>query len=157
MKPSKGLNVGGATTSPSNKSTLLQGADKVPDSSAQRRASCGLAETKPSNKDSAQGTGRESAKAASPASSVAPSRKTLPELLREDKVSRETEKGLDERREAPLEDARETRSQSPGSAAGSSVQETLGKGTEEVEPGMVINWLLEKRQKKQSILLAGDI
>ena len=113
----------------------------------------GLAKTKPSNKASAQGTsakgtGRESGKAASSASSVVPPRKTLPELLREEKVSREIEKGLAERREPPLEDGRERRSQSPGPTAGSSVRETPGKETEEVEPGMVIDWLLEKREKK---------
>ena len=152
VKPSKELNVGGAATSPSSEPTLL-GADKVPDSSAQRRASSGLAETKPSNKASAQGTsakgtGRESGKAESSASFAVPSRKILPELLREEKVSPETKKSLDERREPPLEDAGKTRSQSPGSTAGSSVQETPGKETEEVEPGMVIDWLLEKRNKK---------
>jgi hypothetical protein len=153
VKPSKELNVGGAATSPSSEPTLLQGADKVPDSSAQRRASSRSAETKPSNKASAQGTsakgtGKESGKAESSASFAVPSRKSLPELLREEKVSPETKKSLDERREPPLKDARETRSQSPGSTAGSSVQETPGKETEEVEPGMVIDWLLEKRNKK---------
>jgi hypothetical protein len=69
--------------------------------------------------------------------------------LREEKVPSEIEKGLDERREPPLEEVRETRSQSPGSTAGSSVRETLEKETEEVESGMVIDWLLEKRSKKK--------
>jgi type II secretory pathway predicted ATPase ExeA len=152
VKPSKELNVGGAPTSPSSEPTL-PGADKVSDSSDQRRASSGLAETKPSNKTSTQGTrakgtGRESGKAESSASFAVPTRKILSELLREEKVSPETKKSLDERREPPLKDTRETRSQSPGSTAGSSVQETPGKETEEVEPGMVIDWLLEKRNKK---------
>jgi hypothetical protein len=68
--------------------------------------------------------------------------------LREEKVLRETVKGLDERREPPLEDGQEGRTQSPGPTAGSSVRETPGKETEEVEPGMVIDWLLERREKK---------
>jgi type II secretory pathway predicted ATPase ExeA len=148
MKPSKELGVGGAATSSSSESPLLQGAAKVPDSSAQRKASGGLAETKPSNKISAPGTRRESSKAASSASSVVPQRKTIPELLREEKVSRDIKKGPDEGEKPPLEDGRETRSQSPGPTVGSSVQETPGKETEEVEPGLVIDWLLQKREKK---------
>jgi len=147
-KPSKGLGAGGAATSSPSEPTLLQGAAKVPDSSAQRKASSGLAETRPSKKATAQSTRGESAKAASSASSVVPPRKTLTELLREEKLSREIEKGLAERRKPPLEDRRETKSQSPGPTAASSVRETPGKETEEVEPGLVIDWLLEKREKK---------
>jgi len=148
MKPSKELGAGGAATSSPSEPTLLQGAAKVPDSSAQRKASSGLAETRPSKKATAQSTRGESAKAASSASSVVPPRKTLTELLREEKLSREIEKGLAERREPPLEDRQETRSQGPGSTAGSSVRKTSEKETEEVEPGIVIDWLLEKREKK---------
>jgi len=77
-----------------------------------------------------------------------PTKKTLTELLREENLSREMEKGLAERREPPLGDGGESRSQSPAPTAGSSVRETVGKETEEVEPGIVIDWLLEKREKK---------
>jgi len=153
MKPSRELNVGGPATSPSNEPTLLQGEDKIPDLSAQRKASSGLTETKPSNKASAQGTsakgtGRESRKAASSERPVVPPRKTLTELLREENLSREIEKGLAERREPPLENEQGRRGPSPGPTTGSSVRETPGKETEEVEPGMVIDWLLERREKK---------
>jgi type II secretory pathway predicted ATPase ExeA len=148
MKPSKEPDVGGAATSSSSESPLLQGAAKVPDSSAQRKASSGLAETKPSNKTSVPGTRWESRKATSSASSVVPQRKTISDLLREEKASSAINEGPDGVRKSPLEDGRETRSQSPGPTAASSVQETPGKETEEVEPGLVIDWLLEKRQKK---------
>ena len=147
-KPSKELGAGGAATSSPSEPTLLQGVTKVPDSSAQRKASSGLAETKPSKKATDQGTRKESGKAASSASSVMPPRKTLTELLREENLSREIDKGLAERREPPLENGQESRSQGPGPTAGSSVRETPGKETEEVEPGIVIDWLLEKRNRK---------
>jgi hypothetical protein len=68
--------------------------------------------------------------------------------LREEKVSRETDKGLGERQAPPLGDGGESRSQSPSPTAGSSVPDTAEKETEEVEPGIVIDWLLEKREKK---------
>jgi type II secretory pathway predicted ATPase ExeA len=142
-KPSKESGVGGAATSSSSEPTLLREADNVPDSSVQRKASSGSAKAKPSVKPSAQAARRESGKAASSAP-----RKTLTELLREEKPSLEIEKGLTERREPPLEDGGERRTQSPGPTTGSSVQETPGKETEEVEPGIVIDWLLEKREKK---------
>jgi hypothetical protein len=146
--------VAGAAASSSSEPTLLQGADKVSDSSAQKRASSGLTESKLANKASSQGarakgTGKESRKAASSASFIVPSRTSLPESLSEEKVPSEIEKGLDERREPTLGEVRETRSQSPGSTAGSSVVETREKETEEVEPGMVIDWLLEKRSKNK--------
>jgi len=147
-KPSKELGVGGAATSSSSEPTLLREVDNVSDSSVQRKASSGLAKTKPSNKASAQAARRESGKAASSASSVVPTRKTLPELLRQEKPSLEIEKGLAERREPPLEEGGEGRSQSPVPGAGSSVRETPEKETQEVEPGIVIDWLLEKREKK---------
>ena len=147
-KPSKELDRGGIATSFQSKPALLQEADKVPDSSAQRKASSGSEKTKPSDKSSPQAARRESGKAASSASAVVPTKKALTELLREENLSREMEKGLAERRDPPLEDGGESRSQSPAPTAGSSVRETVGKETEEVEPGIVIDWLLEKREKK---------
>lgn len=147
IKPSKEQGVGGAATSSSSEPSLLQGADKVPDSSAQMKTASGLAETRPSRKASAQGARSESGKAVGSRTSVVPPRKAFPQLLREEKTPREREKGFDERRESPLEDGRERRSQSPGPTTGSSVRETPEKETGEVESGRVIDWLLEKRDR----------
>jgi hypothetical protein len=143
MKPSTEPNVAGATASPSSEPALLQGGDKTPDPSAQRTASSGLAETRPSDK-----ARRENTKATSSARPVVPSRKAIPELFREEKAPRETEQIVDERRESPLVDGQGRRSQSPAPATGSSIEETSGTEAEEVEPGRVIDWLLEKREKK---------
>jgi hypothetical protein len=77
-----------------------------------------------------------------------PPGKPFAELLREENTPREREKDFDERRESPLEDRRERRSQSPGPTTRSSVRETPEKETEEVESGRVIDWLLEKRDRK---------
>ena len=143
MNPSTEPNVAGATASPSSEPALLQGGDKTPDPSAQRRASSGLAETRPSDK-----ARRENTKATSSARPVVPSRKAIPELFREEKAPRETEQIVDERRESPLVDGQGRRSQSPAPATGSSIEETSGTEAEEVEPGRVIDWLLEKREKK---------
>ena len=148
MKPSKELGAGGAATSPPSEPTLLQGVTKVPGSSAERKASSASAKAKPSRKASAQAATRESGKAASPESSVVPPSQTLTEFLREENLSREIKKGLVERREPPLEDRQQGKTQSPGPTPGSSVRETSEKETEEVEPGIVIDWLLEKREKK---------
>jgi len=152
-KPSKELGVGDVATSSQSKPALLQEGDEVQDSSAQKKASSGSAKAKPTKKATAQGTSakgtrRESGKAASSASAVVPPSQTLTEFLREETLSREIEKGLVERREPPLEDRQQGKTQSPGPAAGSSVPETAEKETEEVEPGIVIDWLLEKREKK---------
>jgi hypothetical protein len=148
MKPSKELGAGGAATSSPSEPTLLQGVTKVPGSSAERKASSGSAKAKPSRKASAQAATRESGKAASPESSVVPPSQTLTEFLREENLSREIKKGLVERREPPLGDRQQGKTQSPGPTPGSSVRETSEKETEEVEPGIVIDWLLEKREKK---------
>jgi type II secretory pathway predicted ATPase ExeA len=148
MKPSEEQGVGAMATTPSSAPSLLQGTDKVPEASAQLKASGGLAETKPSKKASVLGTRRESRKAVGSGTSVVPPRKTFPELLREEKAPRAIEKGLDERRGPPLEDGRTRRSQSPGPTTGSSVRGPSEKEAEEAEPGMAIDWILEKREKQ---------
>jgi len=146
--PSKELGVSGAATSSSSRPTLLQEADKVPESSARRQASSGLVKAKPSKKASVQAAREESGKDADSSSSVVPPRKTITELLREENPSGEIENGTAEKREPPLGDGQGRSGQSPGPTAGPSVRETPGQETQEVEPGIVIDWLLEKREKK---------
>lgn len=136
MNVSKEPSASITTNSPSSKPNVLQEVDKVPDSSAQKKTSSGLAKTKLSDK-----ARLESGRTPSSAIPAEPPRKSIPDLLREETVLRETVKGLDERRE-PIPEGEGVTSQSPGST------EALGKETEEVEPGLVIDWLLEKREKK---------
>ncbi len=145
MKPSIEEEVGGTVASSSNEPSLLQGTDRVSDSSAQGKTASRLPGTKPSSKASIEGPRTKSGKALGPLTSVVPSRKPFPELLREEKTSREREAGFDERRIPPLENGQERKAQNLISRTGPSVRDTPEKETEEVEPGRVIDWLLEKR------------
>jgi len=132
-------------TNPSEmKPSLLQGTDRFSGSSVQGKTSSRLPGTKPSSKASAEGPKTKGGRASGPLASIVPPRKPFPELLREEETPREREAGFEERRIPPLENGQE-RTQSLISRTGPSVRDASEKETNEVEPGRVIDWLLEKR------------
>jgi general secretion pathway protein A len=148
IKSSQGHGMSGSVTLPSSEPSQLQGTDKRLDPSAQRKASIGSGQIKPPRGASAQGAKTESQKAArSRIPGISP-KQTSSETLLEKKAPPAKEEDDVERKGVSSEDSGEKRIQIPGPTAGSSVGETSEKETEEVESGRVIDWLLEKRERK---------
>jgi general secretion pathway protein A len=134
--------------SPSGELSPLRGINRVSEPSAEKGASLRLSGTTPSTKSSAEAPSKIG-KTGGPARSAASSRETSP-ASREEKTSQQKETAFDERSMPSVENMRERRTQSLTSRTGSSARDAFEKESEEVDPGRVINWLLENRDRGEA-------
>jgi type II secretory pathway predicted ATPase ExeA len=128
---------------------LSRGADMGSVPSAPQERVGGLEASRTSKRVSIQKEGTKITKAPGSKIMLEPPKRALTDSLPKESSPNGEEKGFDDRGESFLDDRKGTRSQSPGFMTGGSVEEATNMRAEEVEPGKVIDWLLEKRSNKK--------
>jgi type II secretory pathway predicted ATPase ExeA len=106
-------------------------------------------ETKTFKGASVQGLKTERQAPAGSRASARPAKQTFPTPLRDEMGPYEKETRIDDKGKAASEERGGRMGQTPGSTTGQSGQETTTKDGEEIDPGRVMEWLLERRSEKK--------